>query len=209
LLLHAYRHDQNVHRQRPYLPHLHRDEYRGMSLELRDLIEALQRSVEELQTEVSELRLGLDPARLAAFLRIVPSAAVADSGVFETWRADRMPEPTDEEYQFCYNFVIESALRLQRLGAVPAPRGWGTWAPCSAKIQGRARAAYRCVEADGLCVASVTSQVVRPGSRIAFRSSRARPLFRPRNPRRAGVPRISRPRFRAIARRCSRNGDRP
>lgn len=121
-LLHAYRRDPNAHRRRPNLRRLDRDEYGTMSPEFRDLIESLKASVEGLQEEVAELRLGLDPVRLSAFKRLVPSVIVVESGIHETWVDPRAPELTEEEYHFCYNFVIESALSLQRLGTLPASR---------------------------------------------------------------------------------------
>jgi hypothetical protein len=122
LLLHAYRRDPHAHRRRPYLRQLDRDEYGNMSPEFRDLIESLKASVEGLQEELAELRLGLDPVRLSAFKRLVPGAMVVESGAHSTWTDPRTPELTEDEYHFCYTFVIESALNLQRLGTIPALR---------------------------------------------------------------------------------------
>jgi hypothetical protein len=120
-VLHAYRHDPYARARYPYLRRLAGRDFEGISRELQSLVESLTKAVEQLQEEVTQLRMGLDPVRLAAFQRVVPEAVVAESGVCDTWRSDRGGEASAEDYQFCYNFVVESALRLQRLRLLPQP----------------------------------------------------------------------------------------
>jgi hypothetical protein len=106
----------------PYLRHLGRGDFDGLTGEFRSLISGLVKSVTQLQDEVRVLRLGLNPNRLRAFRRLVPHVAVAVSGVHAAWRDPNAQIATDAELQYCYFFVVECALQLQKLDSLPSSK---------------------------------------------------------------------------------------
>ncbi len=77
----------------------------------RDLDKVIE-SVKELQSAMKILALGLDYRRYARFQSLAPSVALTAGGTYYV-SPPRIEELTADEYRFCFDFVIESALRLQ------------------------------------------------------------------------------------------------
>jgi hypothetical protein len=82
---------------------------------LGDFIDKTKESVEALQEAVKILSLGLDYKRYARFRLLTPYVERYMNGNYNIVRMRRGSKevPTDEEVQFCIDFVIESAIALQ------------------------------------------------------------------------------------------------
>ena len=98
----------------PFLRRISRDEIEAKSFTLERYFEAVNKSIEQLRHQVQQLSLGFDPHALTLFRQLTPSVALAMSGVHESWRSARDEEISERDLQFCYDFVIESALQVQR-----------------------------------------------------------------------------------------------
>jgi len=72
-------------------------------------------AIEHLAEEVALLRSGIDIRRLALFRALTPRVAITMSGSAHSSWFGRLPEPSSASVAFCYEFVIDSALRLQQL----------------------------------------------------------------------------------------------
>lgn len=84
---------------------------------LRETAEAVRR----LQTQMKVIVLGLDYRRYSRFLRLVPTVVWISAGTPQLQRAELVRNnPTLEECSFCFDFVIDSALRLQEAEFGPA-----------------------------------------------------------------------------------------
>jgi hypothetical protein len=84
------------------------------SRELQPFLEDLMEAFDHLRQQVASLSLGLDIIRLRRFRQLTPAAAVVPSGVSDTWTEDRHRQISEEDLQFCYDFVVDSALKLER-----------------------------------------------------------------------------------------------
>ena len=82
------------------------------SRELPRYLEGLEALVKRLQADVRWLSLGLDLRRVRRFRQLTPEAVVAPSGVSDVWTVD-LSQTSNQDVDFCYNFVIEAALRLE------------------------------------------------------------------------------------------------
>ena len=80
---------------------------------LKKFLEKLRDTVDKLQSATRILSLGLDYARYSRFRLLTPSISQSLNG---TIRIARFKDhaSTSEECQFCFDYVIESALRLQQ-----------------------------------------------------------------------------------------------
>jgi hypothetical protein len=76
-------------------------------------LDKIEDAIDRMQSALRILSLGLDYKKYCYFAVIVPRVWKSDSGEIKipqhTWAA----EPSRIPYEFCYNFVIESALKLQ------------------------------------------------------------------------------------------------
>jgi hypothetical protein len=70
-------------------------------------------AIADLERDVQLLMRGLDLRRLSAFYRLTPSAHVMADGSARFTSTSFTPPPTPALIAFCYDFVIETALRLQ------------------------------------------------------------------------------------------------
>jgi hypothetical protein len=83
--------------------------WHGRSDALTDLGEA----VDELWDEVAFLRTGVDTRRLSIFTSLMPHVGLAMSGQpLVSWRGAE--SPSRDALEFCYAFVVDSALTLQQ-----------------------------------------------------------------------------------------------
>lgn len=74
--------------------------------------------VEKFFDEVALLRHGLDTRRLAVFRALTPHISIAMSGsVHVAWFQDAS-SATPAAMRFCYDFVVESALRIQQIHSI-------------------------------------------------------------------------------------------
>lgn len=80
-------------------------------------VDNTNRRIGALQGVVKILSLGLDYRRYVKFIRLAPHVTRfpgGDSGDrYEIARLRKTELPSIEEYRFCYDFVIDSAIRLQ------------------------------------------------------------------------------------------------
>jgi hypothetical protein len=74
--------------------------------------------VEALQSAVSLLAFGIDYVTFMKFRAIVPDVFESDEG-WEASRNERQHPASMAGYQFCYDFVISTALHLQTLNLAP------------------------------------------------------------------------------------------
>jgi hypothetical protein len=98
---------------RPSTFQFYGDELGIRTKEFERLLDRMNRNLTDLQHEVGLLRYGIDLRRLAAFKRVTPSIGIsmADTPInFSGWTEDRA---TVEQFRFCYDFVIEAALKMQ------------------------------------------------------------------------------------------------
>lgn len=79
---------------------------------LEEFIDKTKESIERLRDAVEILAFGLDYRKYARFSLLTPSLTYAAAGnYFTTHRAG--PDLTAEEFEYCFGFVIESAVKLQ------------------------------------------------------------------------------------------------
>ena len=78
----------------------------------------MKSAVDSLQKGVKLLALGVDPERYRRFLTLVPAVALYQSGGHSTqWLPRHTPDILNSaNFEFCLNFVIDTALELQRRG---------------------------------------------------------------------------------------------
>ena len=82
--------------------------------ELKDLFDRVFDSVKSLQNIVKILALGIDYQKFERFQSITPSIyGNPEQGYLVREFNDSRTIPTEDEFQFCINFVIESAMTLQ------------------------------------------------------------------------------------------------
>jgi len=82
--------------------------------EVISFVERLIDAVNTLQRRVEWLAIGAYPPRMRRFSRLTPSVMIAYAG---NWRMSTRPRSvplTDLDVRFCYEFVIEVALTLQK-----------------------------------------------------------------------------------------------
>jgi len=80
------------------------------------VVEELQKSVDHLHEEIATLKLGLDPQELTRFRRLTPQMSWGGDKFF--WPPSR--SPADDDFVFCFGFVLEAALRFQAIWPPPA-----------------------------------------------------------------------------------------
>lgn len=80
---------------------------------LKRFLEKLKETITSIQSATKILSLGLDYARYAKFRLLTPSIARTLDGTYHISRFRTQPL-APEECKFCFDFVIESALRLQQ-----------------------------------------------------------------------------------------------
>lgn len=82
---------------------------------LAESVYRLSSMVEPLVETVRILALGIDYQRYDKFRRIVPGVSIMASGKhYRTTWSSRKSDPTWEDWHYCYHFVIETAVQLQR-----------------------------------------------------------------------------------------------
>jgi hypothetical protein len=89
-------------------------------------IKDLRKAVDGLFSEVELLRHGIDTRRLEVFRQLTPSVFIAHAGN-ATFTHIRHRDPSKEEVNFCYDFVIDAVLNLQEQDA--AVRGLAVYRP--------------------------------------------------------------------------------
>jgi hypothetical protein len=90
-------------------------EIESFSSEVESTIDDIVDSVEDLQATVEVICLGIDYRRYVKFQLLTPKVRKSD-GTHEIYRRKVVSRvaPTMEDVQFCINFVIESAITLQK-----------------------------------------------------------------------------------------------
>lgn len=86
----------------------------GGNSELDTTIDAISESLEEIQNAMRILALGLDYRRYLVFHALSPLVHKLLNGTYSTQRYPRESPLAKEECHFCFDFVIECALRLQQ-----------------------------------------------------------------------------------------------
>jgi hypothetical protein len=81
----------------------------------RDTIEFVNNSIEPMQKATKIISLGLDYRRYVRFRLLVPEVVrvMKEGGGFYYFPAKAFRNHTKEDCQFCHDFVIESAIRIQ------------------------------------------------------------------------------------------------
>jgi len=74
----------------------------------------MQRVIHKLEFEVKAMRFGLDLRRLDAFRRLTPSVDIMANGAARFTSRRNGILPNEVRARFCYQFVVESAIKLQR-----------------------------------------------------------------------------------------------
>ncbi len=89
----------------------------GASGDVKGLADSVNSALRELREEIRMLRLGIDPIRHDHFRLLGPYIySVFDGqGSLILHHADDRARPTESEARFCFEFALESALRLQTL----------------------------------------------------------------------------------------------
>lgn len=84
-----------------------------MGSKFSQFIDKVNESITAMQSAIKMLSLGLDYRRYVRFNLLTPHLTCVCSGEFRVSRPQRAKSPGDDEVQYCYDFVIESALQLQ------------------------------------------------------------------------------------------------
>lgn len=79
---------------------------------IHDLVNYVEDSLATMQDAIKILSFGLDYRKYARFQLLVPYVSQTMDGKYHSTKK-RSETPSIEEYDFCYNFIIESALHLQ------------------------------------------------------------------------------------------------
>lgn len=79
--------------------------------ELASFAKDVEKAVDKLQEQIKILSLGIDYRRYVQFRMMTPPASLMASGEYQAIGSGKALSP--QEYNFCYGFVIENALRLQ------------------------------------------------------------------------------------------------
>jgi hypothetical protein len=77
-----------------------------------DFVDKVRDSIQAMREAIKILSLGLDYRRYTKFQLLTPYVIQTMDGKYHC-QAKRREKPSIEEYEFCYNFVIDSAIRLQ------------------------------------------------------------------------------------------------
>ena len=77
-----------------------------------DFVDKVRDSIQAMREAIKILSLGLDYRRYTKFQLLTPYVIQTGDGNYHC-SAKRSEKPLIEEYEFCYNFVIDSAIRLQ------------------------------------------------------------------------------------------------
>lgn len=80
---------------------------------LADFVDKVRDSIEAMQSAMKLLSLGLDYRRFAKFRLFTPLITKLLSGEYSLDRVKREEPPSVNDCYFCYDFVVESAIRLQ------------------------------------------------------------------------------------------------
>ena len=90
-------------------------EIESFSIDVESAIDDIVYAVEDLQATVEVICLGIDYRRYVKFQLLTPKVRKLD-GIYEIYRRKEVSRvaPTMEDVQFCINFVIESAITLQK-----------------------------------------------------------------------------------------------
>ena len=76
--------------------------------------------VDDLFEEVGLIRQGIDTRRLALFRALTPNASITMAGTARFTRLGGKPPASADDLQFCYDFVVDSALQIEEVHAVRA-----------------------------------------------------------------------------------------
>ena len=87
------------------------------SHEARYQLEHLSEQLHDVRSEVVLMKNGVDTRRLSVFESLVPSVSITVSGEPHVVHVGGRPEPNAEIAHFCYDFVVEAALRMQDFDA--------------------------------------------------------------------------------------------
>ncbi len=87
------------------------DDYTGFS-PFSEFVDKVTESIEAMQNAIKILSFGLDYRKYTRFQLLVPYVSKTMDGKYHSNKR-RSDTPSIEEYDFCYNFIIESALHFQ------------------------------------------------------------------------------------------------
>lgn len=78
-------------------------------------LDKVTESIESIAHAIKILGLGIDYRQYSRFRQLTPGIMKTPGGTWHIthWRGEGDPPLTVEDYKFCYDFVIESAIRLQ------------------------------------------------------------------------------------------------
>lgn len=85
----------------------------GTSSEISQFVDKTNESITAMQSAIKMLSLGLDYRRYVRFNLLTPLLRSVLSGDYMITRRHRVHELTEDDVQYCYDFVIESSLQLQ------------------------------------------------------------------------------------------------
>jgi hypothetical protein len=82
---------------------------------LGNLLASFRDDIDQLKSAMSVLLVGVDYSRYLRFMELTPSLAEEPDGTHK-WLAKWVPRgwPTQEQCRFCFDFVVETAIHLQR-----------------------------------------------------------------------------------------------
>jgi len=78
-----------------------------------EFVDNVKNSIEAMQKAIKILSFGLDYRKYTRFQLLVPYVFKAMDGKYHSRNVRGNETPSTEEYDFCYNFIIESALHFQ------------------------------------------------------------------------------------------------
>jgi hypothetical protein len=79
-----------------------------------NFVEKVTESLEAMRKAIEILSLGIDYRQYIRFQQLVPEI-FKNAGRSYSYRFRREQKPSIEDYEFCFNFVIDSAIRLEEL----------------------------------------------------------------------------------------------
>lgn len=77
-----------------------------------NFVKKVTESLEAMKKAIEILSLGIDYRQYIRFQLIIPEIFQNSNGIYG-YRKIREEKPSKEDYEFCFNFVIDSAIRLQ------------------------------------------------------------------------------------------------
>lgn len=90
----------------------------GIDKTLSQFVDAVRDMILSMDEKLNILVLGLDYKRYAKFRRLTPEVVMLPDGTYRPLPRARKKSLTADDCEFCYDFVVETALRIQEMDSL-------------------------------------------------------------------------------------------